>query len=151
MIRVRFTLPQSLPVAEQGRVVSRHAPIIMSTLRGSHLPATRKGLQGGQRPLRQRGQCAQIPLPDCLRTFRHYPEGVDSHDQSVRLRGLAALAWGLGLSHRSVSDLLMAPGCDLSRMRSWRDVTEGGAWSGWWLDEQDIWSSEGDGSGPWSE
>ena len=63
MIRVRFTLPQSLPVAEQGRVVSRHAPIIMSTLRGSHLPATRKGLQGGQRPLRQRGQCAQIPLP----------------------------------------------------------------------------------------
>ncbi len=63
---------------------------------------------------------------DCLRTFRHYPEGVDSHDQSMRLRGLAALVWGLGLSHRSVSDLLKALGCDLSRMSSWRDVQKAG-------------------------
>ena len=70
---------------------------------------------------------------DCLRTFRHYPEGVDSHDQSIRLRGLAALAWGLGLSHRSVSDLLKALGCDLSRMSSWRDVQKAGvgALGGW--------------------
>jgi rRNA maturation endonuclease Nob1 len=27
----------------------------------------------------------------CSRTFRHYPQGVDSHDQSQRLRGMAAL------------------------------------------------------------
>ncbi len=70
---------------------------------------------------------------DCGRTFRHYPEGVDRHDQSIRLRGLAALSWALGLSLRSVSHLLGALGCDLSRMSVWRDVQESGsnALGGW--------------------
>ena len=64
---------------------------------------------------------------DCGRTFRHYPQGVDGHDQSHRLRGLAALSWALGLSLRSVSHLLSALGCDLSRMSVWRDVQESGS------------------------
>ena len=64
---------------------------------------------------------------DCGRTFRHYPQGVDRHDQSHRLRGLAALSWALGLSLRSVSHLLGALGCELSRMSVWRDVQEAGA------------------------
>ena len=70
---------------------------------------------------------------DCRRTFRHYPQGVDGHDQSLRLRGLAALSWGLGLSLRSASHLLAAMGCELSRMSVWRDVQESGsgALSGW--------------------
>ena len=70
---------------------------------------------------------------DCGRTFRHYPEGVDRHDQSHRLRGLAALSWALGLSLRSVSHLLGALGCDLSRMSVWRDVQAAGtsALGGW--------------------
>ena len=61
---------------------------------------------------------------DCGRTFRRYPEGVDRHIQSKRLRALSALSWALGLSHRSVSDLLTA--LALSRMSSWRDVQEAG-------------------------
>ena len=70
---------------------------------------------------------------DCGRTFRHYPEGVDRHDQSHRLRGLAALSWALGLSLRSVSHLLGALGCDLSRISVWRDVQAAGtsALGGW--------------------
>ena len=70
---------------------------------------------------------------DCGRTFRHYPQGVDGHDQSIRLRALAALSWALGLSLRSVSHLLGALGCDLSRMSVWRDVQQAGtsALRGW--------------------
>ena len=58
---------------------------------------------------------------------------VDGHDQSHRLRGLAALSWALGLSLRSVSHLLGALGCDLSRMSVWRDVQAAGtsALGGW--------------------
>ena len=63
---------------------------------------------------------------DCGRTFRSYPEGVDGHSQSKRLRAVAALSWALGLSHRSVGHLLSALGCELSRMSSWRDVQEAG-------------------------
>ena len=70
---------------------------------------------------------------DCGGTFRHYPQGVDGHDQCHRLRGLAALSWALGLSLRSVSHLLNALGCDLSRMSVWRDVQAAGtsALGGW--------------------
>ena len=69
----------------------------------------------------------------CCRTFRHYPQGVDRRDQSHRLSGLAALSWALGLSFRSVSHLLGAMGCDLSRMSVWRDVQQSGsnALGGW--------------------
>ena len=70
---------------------------------------------------------------DCSRTFRHYPEGVDRHDQSVRLRGLAALMWALGLSHRSVCHTLAALGCGLSPMSSWRDVQQAGSGSIGWM------------------
>ena len=53
--------------------------------------------------------------------------------KSIRLRGLAALSWALGLSLRSVSHLLGALGCDLSRMSVWRDVQAAGtiALGGW--------------------
>ncbi len=46
---------------------------------------------------------------------------------------MAALSWDLGLSLRSVSHLLGALGCDLSRMSVWRDVQESGsnALDGW--------------------
>ena len=44
-----------------------------------------------------------------------------------------ALVWALGLSHRSVSHMLGALGCGLSRMSSWRDVQEAGAGSGRWM------------------
>ena len=63
---------------------------------------------------------------ECERTFRHYPEGVDSHDQSQRLRALAALLWGLGLSHQNISYLLSALGAPIAKMTSWRDVQQAG-------------------------
>ena len=63
---------------------------------------------------------------DCGGTIRRYPEGVDRHTQSKRLRALSALSWGLGLSHRSGSKFLTALGSALSRMSSWRDVQEAG-------------------------
>ena len=60
------------------------------------------------------------------RTFRHYPEGIDRHDQSQRLRALVALLWALGLSHQSISYLLAALGAPIAKMTSWQDVQEAG-------------------------
>jgi hypothetical protein len=39
----------------------------------------------------------------CKRTFRHYPEGNTSADQTERLRLFAGLLWTLGLSYRASS------------------------------------------------
>ncbi len=39
-----------------------------------------------------------------LPQVEEYPDGVDGHDRSKRLRGLAALSWALGLSHRMEQD-----------------------------------------------
>ena len=126
MPRVRFTLPQvkvfpdTRPSAcpRCGSVyLNRHGPVTkpISDLYVSEVTA-------------HRYRCC-----DCGRTFRHYPRGVDHHDQSHRLRALAALSWALGLSLRSVSHLLGALGCGLSRMSVWRDVQQAGtsALDGW--------------------
>lgn len=126
MPRVRFTLPQVKlfpdtrpPACPQcgGVRLNRHGLVTkrISDLHVSEVTAIRY-------------RCC-----DCGRTFRHYPQGVDHHDQSMRLRGLAALSWALGLSLRSVSHLLSALGCELSRMSVWRDVQEAGSNSldGW--------------------
>lgn len=58
---------------------------------------------------------------ECGRTFRHYPSGVSSADQTARLVHLAALMWALGLSLRQVVLILAAFGVKLSRMSVWRD------------------------------
>lgn len=60
----------------------------------------------------------------CKSTFRHYPEGVNRAQQSRRTVALAALLWGMGLSHGHVSLFLKALGCSISRMTSWRDVQQ---------------------------
>jgi transposase-like protein len=59
---------------------------------------------------------------DCGRTFRHYPEGVEAADQSLRLQQLAAICWVLGLSLRGVTGILDAFGIQLCHMSVWRDV-----------------------------
>ena len=64
---------------------------------------------------------------ECRRAFRHCPEGVDRHVQSKRLRAFAALMWALGLSLRSVTQVLAMLDCELSRMSVWRDVQEAGS------------------------
>ncbi len=60
----------------------------------------------------------------CGRTFRHYPQGVDKGDRSVRLRQLAAIGWAFGLSLRKVTGLLGVFAVVLCHMSVWRDVQE---------------------------
>lgn len=126
MPRVRFTLPQVKTFADTrpaactycGSVYLNRHGLVTKRIRDLYVSEVTV----------HRYRCL-----DCGRTFRHYPQGVDQHDQSHRLRGLAALCWALGLSLRSVSHLLGALGCDLSRMSVWRDVQQAGtsAFGGW--------------------
>ena len=60
----------------------------------------------------------------CKRTFRHYPEGNSSADQTERLRLFAILLWTLGLSHRASSLILSGLQVFVSHMTIWRDVQE---------------------------
>lgn len=59
---------------------------------------------------------------DCSRTFRYYPEGITSADQSERLKQFAAICWTLGLSHRGVSFILSGLQILLAHISIWRDV-----------------------------
>ena len=126
MSRVRFTLPQVKDYPDSRPSACVRCGSVLLNRHGSVKKRITDLYMSEVTVIRYR--CA-----DCLRTFRHYPEGVDSHDQSLRLRGLSALSWALGLSLRSVSHLLAALGCCLSRMSVWRDVQESGsgALSGW--------------------
>jgi transposase-like protein len=58
----------------------------------------------------------------CGQTFRYYPEGTTSADQTERLRSLAVVCWKLGLSYRGVSAVLSSLGGILCRMSVWRDA-----------------------------
>jgi len=60
----------------------------------------------------------------CKRTFRHYPEGNTSADQTERLRLFAIVLWTLGLSHRASSLILSGLKVMVSHMTIWRDVQE---------------------------
>ena len=126
MPRVRFTLPQVKTFPDTRPSA---CPYCGSMYLNRHGPVTKRirDLYISEATV-QRYLCC-----DCERTFRRYPLGVDRHDRSHRLRGLAALSWALGLSLRSVSHLLGALGCELSRMSVWRDVQESGsnALGGW--------------------
>ena len=126
MSRVRFTLPQVKDYPDSRPSACPHCRSVFLNRHGSVTKRVTDPYISEVTAIRYR--CA-----DCLRTFRHYPEGVDSHDRSRRLRALGALSWALGLSLRSVSHLLAALGCRLSRMSVWRDVQESGsgALSGW--------------------
>lgn len=58
----------------------------------------------------------------CKRTFRHYPEGNTSADQTERLRLFAIVLWKLGLSYRASSLILSGLKVLVSFMTIWRDV-----------------------------
>jgi transposase-like protein len=60
----------------------------------------------------------------CKRTFRHYPEGNSTADQTERLRLFAILLWKFGLSHRASSLILSGLNIMVSFMTIWRDVQE---------------------------
>lgn len=119
MPRVKFVLPE-VKTQPEGR------PVNCPYCRGSILQ--RHGLV--RKPVRDlhidQVEVMRYLCADCGRTFRHYPQGVDSHDQSQRLRALAVLLWALGLSHQNISYLLVALGPAIAKMTSWRDVQEAG-------------------------
>ena len=119
MPRVRFTLPQVKRHPDTRPPACRYCGSVYLHRHG----AVTKPITD---PYLDEVTVLRYRCVDCKRTFRHYPDGVDRHDQSLRLRGLVALVWALGLSHRSVVHMLCALGCDLSRMSSWRDVQEVG-------------------------
>jgi transposase-like protein len=58
----------------------------------------------------------------CRRTFRHYPSGVSSAQQTQRMQALAAIGWVLGMSYRGQAAYLSGFAVRLSRMSIWRDV-----------------------------
>lgn len=61
---------------------------------------------------------------DWHHTFRHYPKGVGSADQSLRLQQLATICWVLGLSTRMVTGVLGVFGIRLCHMTVWHDVQD---------------------------
>lgn len=84
-----------------------------------------------QKPLKDHGirtavEVHRYKCVSCSRTFRHYPNGVTSKDQSQRTVVLAALMYGLGLSCSAASHLLGALGADVSKVTVWRDAQEAG-------------------------
>jgi transposase-like protein len=60
----------------------------------------------------------------CKRTFRHYPVGNSTADQTERLRLFAIVLWTLGLSYRASSLILSGLQVLVSFMTIWRDVQE---------------------------
>lgn len=62
----------------------------------------------------------------CKRTFRVYPRGVSSAQQSDRLKGITVLLYILGLSYGAVSDFLDALGCEVCRTTVYNNVQAAG-------------------------
>jgi transposase-like protein len=60
----------------------------------------------------------------CGRTFRHYPSGTSTADQTERLRQFAVISWTFGLSYRKVSAILSSLEVDVCPMTVWRDAQE---------------------------
>jgi transposase-like protein len=62
----------------------------------------------------------------CKRTFRVYPQGVSSAQQSDRLKGITVLLYVLGLSYGAVSDFTEAMGCAVCKTTVYNNVQEAG-------------------------
>ncbi len=81
---------------------------------------------GMQKPMRdvrvRRVRVYRYRCCHCRRTFRHYPEGSSSADQSQRLKVFAVVCWSMGLSYRNVSRMLSGLNIPLSHMSIWRDA-----------------------------
>lgn len=60
----------------------------------------------------------------CKHSFREYPEGISSADQTKRLQAFAVLCWIFGMSYRRVSLILSGLGIRLCAMSVWRDAQE---------------------------
>ncbi len=62
----------------------------------------------------------------CNQTFRVYPRGVSSAQQSDRLKAISVLMYVLGLSYGAVSDVMEALGSEISKTTVYNNVQEAG-------------------------
>jgi len=62
----------------------------------------------------------------CKRTFRVYPRGVSSAQQSDRMKGITVLLYVLGLSYGAVSDFMDALGCEVCKATVYNNVQAAG-------------------------
>ena len=62
----------------------------------------------------------------CWRSFRAYPRGVSSDQQSDRLKAISVLLYVLGLSYGAVEDLLDALGVAIGKTTVYENVQEAG-------------------------
>lgn len=67
--------------------------------------------------LLQRYRCT-----NCRKTFRQYPQGISSADQTDRMRFLCALIWKIGASLRGTTGLLGIWQRPVCHMTVWRDI-----------------------------
>ena len=58
----------------------------------------------------------------CGKTFRDYPAGMTSADQSDRMRFLCALIWKMGVSLRQTTGLIGIWQATVCHMTVWRDI-----------------------------
>ena len=88
------------------------------------------GLQGEQKAIRdpnyERVQSFRHKCLRCGRTFRVYPQGVSSAEQSDRLKAISVLLYVLGLSYGAVADFLEAFGVTICKTTVYNNVQEGG-------------------------
>jgi transposase-like protein len=62
----------------------------------------------------------------CNRTFRVYPQGVSSAQQTDRLKAITVLLYALGLSYGAVEDFVTALGMAMSKTAVYYNVQEAG-------------------------
>jgi len=95
---------------------------------GRHFkPHSLKGEKKAVRDLRhQEVESFRWRCLKCKRTFRVYPQGVSSAQQSDRLKGITVLLYVLGLSYGAVSDFLDALECEVCKTTVYNNVQEAG-------------------------
>ena len=88
------------------------------------------GLRGEQKAVRdpnyEQVQSFREKCLRCGRTFRVYPQGVSSAEQSSRLKAISVLLYVLGLSYGGVADFLEAFGVAICKTTVYTNVQEAG-------------------------
>ena len=96
----------------------------MPTLPGRNLSTLGDSTQTGPRPPHRTVSVYRYRCCHCRHTLRHYPEGIDRANQTLRLRKLVAIYWVLGMSLRNVRLALSAFNVQISNMTVWRYLQE---------------------------
>jgi len=118
-MRVRFVIPQ-IQTEPQGR--PERCPYCGHPRPYRHQPVP-KPLKDYRHP---QVQAIRYRCRACLRTFRHYPEGVSRAQQSASTKAMSVLLWVLGLSLDNVSAFLGALGCRIAKSTAWENLQAAG-------------------------